>query len=63
MTRLFMLLFSIAFTTLAGIGIVLVLVLVLGRYDAVAIAGAAAVGGLLALPVSWLVAKRMQDIA
>ncbi|MFC3526543.1 hypothetical protein ACFOMH_00045 [Paracoccus mangrovi] len=61
MTRLFMLLFSIAFTTLAGIGIVLVLVL--GRYDAVAIAGAAAVGGLLALPVSWLVAKRMQDIA
>jgi ABC-type enterobactin transport system permease subunit len=58
MSRLFMLLFSIAFTTLAGIGIVVVLVL--GRYDAASIIAAAVAGGIVALPATWLVARRMQ---
>ncbi len=58
MSRLFMLLFSIAFTTLAGIGIVVVLVL--GRYDAASILAAAVAGGIVALPATWLVARRMQ---
>ena len=61
MTRLFMLLFSIVFTALAGIGVILVLVL--GYYNAMAIIAAVAGGGILALPVTWLVAKRMQDMA
>lgn len=59
MSRLFTLLFSLAFTTLAGVGIVVVLVL--GRYDAMSIVGAVLVGGVVALPVAWLVAKRMLD--
>lgn len=56
-----MLLFSIVFTALAGIGIILVLVM--GYYDAMAIIAAVVGGGILALPVTWLVAKRMQDMA
>ena len=59
MSRLFMLLFSIAFTTLAGIGVVVVLVM--GRYDVASIVAAAVVGGIAALPVTWLVARRLQD--
>ncbi len=59
MSRLFMLLFSIAFTTLAGIGVIVVLVM--GRYDAASIIGAALAGGIVALPVTWAVARRMQD--
>ena len=61
MSRLFMLLFSSVFTALAGIGIILVLVM--GYYDAMAIIAAVVGGGILALPVTWLVAKRMQDMA
>ncbi|MBP8931410.1 MAG: hypothetical protein KBG46_09055 [Paracoccus sp.] len=61
MSRLFMLLFSIAFTTLAGIGIVVVLVM--GRYDVASIAGAALAGGIAALPVTWLVARRLEEEA
>lgn len=59
MSRLFMLLFSLAFTVLAGIGIVAVLAL--GRYDAGAIIGAVVAGGVIALPVAWLVARRLED--
>lgn len=59
MTRLFTLLLSIVFTTLAGIGIVVMLVL--GRYDAISIIVGALVGGLVSLPVSWLIAKRLQE--
>ncbi|RCW82448.1 hypothetical protein [Paracoccus lutimaris] len=61
MSRLFMLLFSIAFTTLAGIGIVVVLVM--GRYDVASIVGAALAGGIAALPVTWLVARRLEEEA
>ena len=61
MSRLFMLLFSIAFTTLAGIGIVVVLVM--GRYDVASIAGGALAGGIAALPVTWLVARRLEEEA
>ena len=61
MSRLFMLLFSIAFTTLAGIGVVVVLVM--GRYDVASIAGAALAGGIAALPVTGLVARRLEEEA
>lgn len=59
MSRIFMLMFSIAFPTLAGIGVVVVLVM--GRYDVASIVGAAVVGGIAALPVTWLVARRLKD--
>ncbi len=58
MTRLFFLLLSLIMTTLAGIGVIAVLVM--GRYDAASIIAAAVAGGIVALPVTWLVARRMQ---
>ncbi len=58
MSRLFMLLFCIASPTLAGIYVIANLVM--GRYDAASIIAAAVAGGIVALPVTWLVARRMQ---
>lgn len=60
MTRLFMLLLSIIMTSLAGIGIVGVLTM--GLYDWRSILLAAALGAVIALPVAWLVARRLQDV-
>jgi preprotein translocase subunit SecF len=55
MTRLMMVIFSVAATTLMGSGIVLVLVL--GMVSVKAIVAAAVIGFLLALPASWLLAR------
>lgn len=60
MIRLFMLLLSIVATSLAGVGVVVVLAT--GHYDWKAILLAAAVGALLALPVTWILAKRLQQL-
>lgn len=60
MTRLFMLLLSIIMTTLAGVGVVAVLTM--GLYDWKSILLAALVGALVALPVAWTVARRLQSI-
>lgn len=57
MSRLFMLLLSLSMGTLAGIGVIIVLVL--GYVSAGAILGAAVVGAVLAVPVTWLIARRM----
>lgn len=57
MTRLMMILFSMASVTLMGIGIVFALTI--GRVDAPAIIAAAVVGFVLAIPVSWFVAKQI----
>jgi len=59
MFRLTMLLYSIAGTTLAGIGIVIAVTM--NRYDFQSIIVAAAIGAVLALPVSWFVAKQLQS--
>ncbi len=59
MSRLFMLLFSISFTTLAGIGVIIVLAM--GHYEMWAIIGAAIAGGLIALPATWLVVRRLEE--
>ncbi|WP_062562181.1 hypothetical protein [Paracoccus aminovorans] len=59
MARLFMLLLSIVMTTLAGIGIVAVLAM--GLYDWKSILAAAVAGAVLALPVTWLVTRRLQQ--
>lgn len=59
MQRLFMLLLSIAMGTMAGIGVIIVLVL--GHVGVWPIVIGAGAGALLALPVSWLVARRITD--
>ncbi|MBL8561307.1 MAG: CTP synthetase [Gemmobacter sp.] len=57
MTRLMMILFSMASTTLMGVGIVVALVT--GHDTPQAILAAAAVGFLAALPASWFVARQI----
>ena len=57
MTRLMMLLFSMVSTTLMGVGIVIALVS--GHATVQPILIAAAVGFVLALPVSWYIAKQL----
>ncbi len=57
MLRLAGMLYSLIATTLAGVGVIAVLT---AGYTAVTpIVGAAALGALVALPVSYLVAKRI----
>jgi predicted PurR-regulated permease PerM len=57
MTRLMMTLFSMISTTLMGIGVVVVLAAGYGTLYPI-LAGAA-IGFLLAIPVSWVVARRI----
>lgn len=57
MTRLMMILFSMISTTLMGVGIVIALTAGYGTLKPIVIA--AAVGFVLALPVSYAVAKRL----
>lgn len=57
MARLMMILFSMIGTALAGSFVVAALTL--GHATVQAIVGAAAAGVVLALPVSWLVARRI----
>jgi predicted PurR-regulated permease PerM len=58
MSRLMMILFSVIATTLMGVGIVIVLTT--GHDTLRPIIVAAAIGLLLALPVSWLVARQLE---
>lgn len=57
MTRLMMVIYSVAATTLALA--LIVVVLVMGWVTAQAIIAAAAIGVVLALPVSYLVARAL----
>ncbi|CAM8636030.1 hypothetical protein MCEREM30_01713 [Paracoccaceae bacterium] len=57
MTRLTLILFSMIGTTLAGSGVVIALTA--GNYTLQPILIAAALGVVLALPVSWWVAKQI----
>ncbi|NMD07956.1 MAG: CTP synthetase [Phyllobacteriaceae bacterium] len=57
MIRLMLMLFAVVGTTLMGIGVVTVLTL---RMDtAMPIIASAAAGFVLAIPISWFVAKQM----
>ncbi|GAB4259289.1 MAG: hypothetical protein Kow0013_01800 [Pararhodobacter sp.] len=58
MLRLVALLYGIVGTTLAGIGVVVAVTL--NRYDVQSIITAAAIGAVAALPVCWVVAKKLQ---
>jgi hypothetical protein len=61
MLRLAALIYSIAGTALAGAGVVAVLSI--GLYDVPSILLGAGVGAVLALPVSWMIARRLQTLA
>jgi putative flippase GtrA len=61
MIRLMLMLFAVVGTTLMGIGVVTVLTL---RMDtAMPIIASAAAGFVLAIPISWFVAKQMMAAA
>lgn len=60
MLRLTMLIYAILGTTLAGIGVVVIVSL--GIYAVLPIVLAAAVGAALAVPGSWLVARQLQAL-
>lgn len=55
MTRVALMIFSVIATTLMGMGVVAVLTM--GYVTAKAIIAAAVVGFVLALPVTWMVAR------
>lgn len=59
MPRLFILLLSISVASLAGVGVIIALVM--GHYDWRAILIAAAIGAVVAVPVTWYAAKRIQE--
>lgn len=60
MFRLSLVLFLFIGTTLAGIGVVAALSM--GWYDTTAIIATAAAGTLVAIPFSWIVARRLQAL-
>lgn len=60
MLRLTMVMHSIVGTTLAGIGVIFAVTMNL--YDVRSIVVAAALGAVLAIPVSWIIAKKLQSI-
>jgi len=59
MLRLTLVLFLFIGSTLAGAGVVAALTM--GLYDARPIVIVAALGALIALPVSWLVARHLEN--
>lgn len=59
MTRLMMILFSMVATTLMGVGVIIALTA--GYVSLKAIVAAAVVGMVLALPVSWWIARRLAE--
>jgi hypothetical protein len=59
MIRLFGVLFSMIGTALAGSGVVVALVS--GNVDVRSILLAAGIGAMLALPLSWMVARKLID--
>lgn len=57
MLRLMMIIFAMAGTTMAGIGVVVVLAANMASAQNIIIA--AALGAILALPASWLIARQI----
>ena len=58
--RLFMLIFIVCASTLAGV--LVIAVLTLGMVDARSILIGAGLGAVLALPVSWVVARKLASL-
>ncbi len=57
MTRLMMILYSIASPSLMGVGVIVALTM--GIVSVKAIVTAAVLGAILALPVSWFIARQI----
>ncbi|WP_323036018.1 CTP synthetase [Pararhodobacter sp.] len=60
MLRLTSILYAVVGTTLAGIAIVVALTM--NMYDVQSIVWAAVIGSIVALPVSWLIAKKLKEL-
>ncbi len=60
MIRLMMILYAIVGTTLAGIGVIVAVTMNL--YDFQSIIVSAAIGAVVGLPVSWMLAKKLESI-
>jgi putative flippase GtrA len=60
MLRLTSIMYSIVGTTLAGIGVVVAVTLNL--YDFQSIIWSAVIGAVVALPVSWMIAKKLNEL-
>jgi hypothetical protein len=58
--RLFFLIFTLACTALAGIGVTAVLAAGLGGWEPIVIA--ASVGAVVSLPVAWFATKRIRAL-
>lgn len=61
MLRLTSIMYSLVGPTIAGI--LITAALVMGKFDTQSMIIAAAVGFIVAVPVSWLVAKKVVDLA
>ena len=60
MLRLTSILYAVVGTTLAGIGVVAAVTMNL--YDVQSIIWSAAIGAVVALPVSWMIAKKLKEL-
>ena len=60
MLRLTSILYSVVGTTLAGIGVVVAVTMNL--YDVQSIIWSALIGAVVALPVSWMIAKKLKEL-
>ena len=58
--RLFFLIFTLASTALAGVGVTTVLAAGLDGWEPIVIA--AALGAVLALPAAWIAARKIRDL-
>ena len=60
MVRLFLVIYTLASTALAGMGIIAALTM--GKVDVTSIMIAAVVGAVVAVPVAWGVARKLQRL-
>lgn len=59
MSRLFMIIYTLAASVLAGAAVVAALTM--NRFDVASIVTAALAGAVVAIPVAWVVAKRIEE--
>lgn len=59
MTRLFFIILTLASTTLAGIGVIAALSM--NMFDVKSILVAAALGAVISLPASWVIARKIEE--
>ncbi|MBO6602510.1 MAG: CTP synthetase [Roseicyclus sp.] len=60
MMRLFLLMFTLAATVLAGVGVTAVLAAGMDGWQPIVVAAVA--GGLVALPAAWMAAKKIRTL-